>query len=356
MYAKREKTMEKQNELVSIVILNYNSGNLLTECVESVLKTKYNNYEILVVDNNSKDESHKKCKDKFEDIKLIENSENLGYCEGNNVGLRQTKGKFIIILNPDTIVEPNWISELINGYKKFGEGLYQPKLLTIKDHKIIGSAGNMINIFGFGYSRGRGEEDRDQYNKDEQISYASGTCLFSSKKTLNKIGFLDPFLFAYHDDLELGWRAIQLGIYSYYIPKSIVYHAESFNFKWSSFKFYLLERNRHYCLLTHYSKSTLYRILPNLLLIEFAVVIFHIKKGMLKSKIKSYYNIIKNRKQIKTKYIEIQKNRLVDDKEVIKSFRDIIEMPKVISNTKENSFSNNIIRKLSKNARNKIIK
>ena len=89
----------------------------MLNCVESVFKTNYNNFEIIVVDNVSKDQSHLKCKEKFEKIHLIENKENLGYCEGNNVGIRQVKGDFIVILNPDTIVSENWLTEIMSAYK-----------------------------------------------------------------------------------------------------------------------------------------------------------------------------------------------------------------------------------------------
>ena len=346
--------MEKFNSLVSIVILNYNSNDLLTNCVESILKTTYKNYEIIVVDNNSKDQSQKKCKDQYNQIKLIQNQENLGYCEGNNIGLRQIKGEFIVILNPDTLVDPNWLSELIEGYTKFGDGLFQPKLLTMDDHGRIGSAGNMINLFGFGYSHGRGVQDNEEFDHEKIISYASGTCLFTSKKVLDKIGLLDSFLFAYHDDLEIGWRASEYEIKSYYIPKSVVYHAESFNFKWSPLKFYYLERNRHYCILTHYSRTTFYKILPNLILIEFAVLYFYLSKGMLSEKIKAYFNILKNRKHIKKKYNEIQKNRIKSDKEIIKSFKDDLEIPTTLSGVSKNNLFKKFIKKLSKNARKRI--
>ncbi len=76
-------------------------------------------FEIIVVDNLSSDNSHKECKKKFDTIILIENEANLGYCEGNNVGLRVAQGDFIIILNPDTVVTPNWIIELKNAHDKF---------------------------------------------------------------------------------------------------------------------------------------------------------------------------------------------------------------------------------------------
>ena len=112
---------------MSIIILNYNAGDLLLNCVESIFKTSYNNLEVLVVDNASKDQSHKKCKEEFNEIKLIENEQNLGYCEGNNVGIREASGEFIVILNPDTTVDHNWITELVSAYREHGDGLYQPR-------------------------------------------------------------------------------------------------------------------------------------------------------------------------------------------------------------------------------------
>ena len=350
--------MSKENTghvLVSIIILNYNAGELLFDCVESLLKTTYNNYEIIVVDNASKDESHKKCKEKFPLIQIIENKENLGYCEGNNVGIRKAKGEFIVILNPDTLVESDWLTELFTAYQKNGEGLYQPKFLTTTDHNILMSTGNMIQIFGFGYSRGKGEKDDMTYDKIETIGYASGTCLFTSADILKKLDMLDPFLFAYHDDLDLGWRAALQGIKSYYVPKAIIYHPpEGFSFKWSAYKFYLLERNRQYCLLTHYSRSTFFKMIPALFLVEIAVIFFYLKRGMLGLKIKASFDIIKNTRHVMQRYSHIQRERQISDKEIIMSFRDELVVPKEVANKKSNVLFNDFISKISKMTRSVI--
>ena len=335
--------------MISIIILNYNAGNLLLNCIESILHTNYPNYEIIVVDNASSDQSHIICKQKFPQIKLIKNNKNLGYCGGNNVGIKEAKGDFIIILNPDTLVDPNWIKELISSYEEFGEGLYQPKFLTTTDHSILMSTGNMIQLFGFGFSRGKGELDKGYSQKHETIGYASGACLFTSSKIFKKLNMFDTFLFTYHDDLDLGWRAALQGIKSHYVPKAIVYHPpEGFSFKWSPHKFYLLERNRLYCLLTHYSKSTFYKILPSLILVEIAVFFFYLKKGMLKLKIKASIDIIKNREKIKNRYLELQKNRLVNDKEIVRNFQDEISVPIEVSSKKSNKLFNNFLKDLSR--------
>ena len=188
---------------ISVIMPYYKKRQFVLKAINSVLKQSYKNFEIILVDNVSKDQSHKKCKEKFPDINLIENSENLGYCEGNNVGLRKVNGKFIVVLNPDTIVDPYWLDELLKAYKKNGDGLYQPKFLATTDHSMLLSTGQMIQIFGFGYSRSKGEKD-NHYEKLEQIDYASGTCLFTSTSLLKKIGFFDPFLFTSSASISTG--------------------------------------------------------------------------------------------------------------------------------------------------------
>jgi GT2 family glycosyltransferase len=340
-----------ENPLVSVIVLNYNAGELLLNCIESIKKSVYKNLEIIVVDNISTDKSQKACKEKYPDIKLIQNDENFGYCEGNNIGIREAKGDYIVILNPDTIVESNWIEELISAYNKFGEGLYQPKHLSLSEKTVLMSAGNMLNIFGFGYAREKGKKDNNQFNEIEEINYAAGTCLFTSSSILKKIGFFDPFIFLYHDDLDLGWRASQLGIKSYYVPTSIIYHAESYALRWNAEKFYWLERNRKYCLLTHYSKQTYSKIFPTLLLVDFFVWMFYLSKGFLGSKIRAEFNIIKNRKKIQAKYEELENKKIITDKELITKFPDLLYIPSNVTGKNTNSALNSLIERLSKNAK-----
>ncbi len=340
--------MSKYKErLTSIVVLNYNAGDLLLDCVESIYKTQTHKFEVIVVDNISTDNSHQKCKEKFPQINLIENKENLGYCEGNNVGIRNAEGQFIVVLNPDTKVEPNWLEELFNAYELFGDGLYQPKIMAFKDN-LIESGGNMLQIFGFGYAKGRGIPDNAQYDESCEIGYASGACLFTKTEIIKKIGFFDPFIFLYHDDLDLGWRAAQLGIKSFYAPKSKIYHAGSYNYKWSAKKFYWLERNRHYCLLTHYSKKTFYKMLPALILVEIMMLIFYISKGFTKMKFTAYKDILKNLNHINKKYHEIENKKIILDSEFIKRMPNEIFIPDQVSNGLSAKIFNKIISNLSK--------
>jgi len=343
-----------KESLVSIVVLNYNAGKLLLNCIESIKKSSYQNIEILVVDNISSDNSQIECKKKFPDIKLIQNDENLGYCGGNNEGIKKAEGEFIIILNPDTIVETNWIDELLKAQKEFGDGLYQPKILSLNEENTIQSTGNMLHIFGFGFARDKGNKVIERKEEIEKVGYASGTCLFTTRKVLDKIGLLDEFLFLYHDDLDLGWRGAQIGINSFYVPKSKIYHVESYSLKWSSKKFYWLERNRKYCLLTHYSKDTYQKMKFSLILVDLFVWTFYFSKGFLGAKIRAEIDIRKNKKIIDRKYHELEKKKTIPDKELIKNFPNEIFVPTNVSQESMNQTFNSILTKLSKTVKEKI--
>jgi len=233
--------------------------------------------------------------------------------------------------------------------------LYQPKILSLNEKQVLQSTGNMIHVFGFGFAKDKGIKDKDVDEEIKKIGYASGTCLFTSKSVLEKVGLLDSFLFLYHDDLDLGWRASQIGINSYYVPKSKIYHVESYSLKWSAKKFYWLERNRKYCLLTHYSKDTYAKIHSSLCLVDFFVWFFYISKGFLGAKIKAELDIRKNREFIETKYQELEKKKIIPDEKLIQEFPDEIFVPTNVSDGFMNKSFNSILSKLSKKVKKKII-
>ena len=163
--------------------------------------------------------------------------------------------------------------------------------------------------------------------------------------------FRSSFLFLYHDDLDLGWRAAQLGIKSYYDPLATIYHAESYSLKWSSKKFFWLERNRRYCLLTHYSQRTFYKLLPAILVVEFLILVFFLIEGNIGIKISGYKDIIINRKQIHKKYIELESEKIVSDLEIVRKFSNEIEIPFEMSGPLSAKGFNIILKLLSKISR-----
>ena len=347
----------EEKGLVSIIILNYNGRGFLENCIESIIRETSEKNEIIVVDNKSPDKSGEIFSKKYPKIKFILNNENVGVPEGLNIGIKNANGEFIILLNNDLVVTPKWLEPFLEAYKKNGIALYQPKFVKMTDSSIIDGVGNMINVFGFGFAREKGMKDNDKYSKLEEISYASGTCMFAPKKIFDEIGYFDNKFFAYHEELDIGWRARLFGYKSYFVPESVIRHFGSASWKWSEQKFYLLERNRWLVLLKNYSTTTLLKLLPSLIIIEFFMLGFFASKGLLKKKIQSYVSIIKLRKHIKTQRKTIHEKRKLSDTEIMNSFCGSIKIPPEANESDINEKFNKILRTLCKlNGLEKIVR
>jgi len=157
-------------------------------------------------------------------FKIIYNNKNLGFAEGNNVGVRVAKGKYVVFLNNDTEVDRGWLNELV-GVMEMDEtiGAAQSKLLLF-DRKTIDSTGDFINFVGKGWLRGYGEVDRGQYDHQKEIFSARGACMIIRKKLFLKVDGFDSDFFMGTEDIDLCWRVRLNGYKVVFVPKSIVYH------------------------------------------------------------------------------------------------------------------------------------
>ena len=340
--------MNNKKNFTSIIILNYNGTKFLQDCIDSIIRETNSPYEIIVVDNNSPDQSGELFSKKFPEIRFILNKDNVGVPEGLNIGIRNASGDFIVLLNNDLIVMPNWLENFFQAFEKTGDALYQPKSLKFKDPSILDGTGCMINIFGFGFARDKGIKDEGKYTEQEEISYASGTCMFAPKKIFDEIGYFDPTFFAYHEELDLGWRARIFGYRSYYVPTTIIHHHGSAHWKWSPQVFYLLERNRWLVLLKNYSLSTLLKLCPSLIIIELSMLGFFATKGLLLKKIKSYASILGLFGHIIRQRKIIHNKRKIDDIEIMRAFCGTIKIPSEANDSKLNTKFEKLLSSLCK--------
>jgi len=324
------KTVNKNDmPLVSVIILNYNGKSDLIKCLDSLRKTDYPNLETIVVDNGSTDNSVSAVQQMFENVKVLSNEINYGYAKGNNIGIQNTHGEYVVLLNNDTFVHPNWLKQLVEAAEKLKEDCFlQPKILLADNPQIINSAGNMIHVAGFGFPRGAGERDMGQYEREAEVAYASGACIFTSQRVIRKVGLLDERYFLQFEDLDWGWRGRMQGITSRYIPKAVIYHKWGGTLgRFSEEKSYYLERNRVYTLLTNYSIRTLIILFPVIAVTEVLVLIYSLANKRLSAKIKSYSDLIRIRQDIIKRRHLIQKGREKPDKDVLSVFSDILKHP-----------------------------
>lgn len=216
---------------IAVVILNWNGAKLLEQFLPSVVAYS-DEAKIYVADNASTDNSLEIIRSKFPQITIIKNDSNYGFAKGYNVALQQVEEDYYALVNSDIEVTPNWLSPILTIFDNEPNiGIIQPKILDIKNKayfEYAGAAGGYIDQFGYPFCRGRIfdtiEKDQGQYNDDVDIFWASGACLFIRKDVYRTLNGFDDDFFAHQEEIDLCWRAFNLGFKAKYTSKSVVYH------------------------------------------------------------------------------------------------------------------------------------
>lgn len=237
--------MDAHFPLVSVVVLNWNGREVVERCLQSLQGQTYQPLEIIVVDNASTDDSADLVKKRFSNVKMIVNERNLGFGGGNNVGIRASQGRYIMMLNNDTRLDPACIEELKRSLEKDQRyGACASKILLEYEDNLIDAAGIVVCPDGLSIGRGRLEKG-DQYDEETDVFFASDCACLYRREMLEDIGLYDEDFFAYADETDMGWRAQLAGWKCIYNPKAVVYHFHSASTgTYSPFKAYLVERNR----------------------------------------------------------------------------------------------------------------
>jgi hypothetical protein len=240
--------IKPQKPMVSIVSVNYDQPQVTCEMLESLRKVTYPNFEILIVDNGSPTTSPGIIKEKYPEVQLIISAENLGFAGGNNIAIKQTKGDYVLLLNNDTEVKPDFLEsfvELMESDKRIG--ITSSKILYFYEDNMIQYAGmSALNpITSRGGSDGDKEIDNGQYNNVKETFYPHGACMMIRKSVLEEIGLLYEGYFLYYEEYDFADRVRQAGYKIYYQPNATILHKESIaTGKNSPLKTYYLNRNR----------------------------------------------------------------------------------------------------------------
>lgn len=216
---------------IAVVILNWNGAKLLEQFLPSVVAYS-NEATIYVADNASTDASIQVIKEHFPSVKIIQNDANYGFAKGYNVALEQVEEDYYALVNSDIEVTENWLAPVLFIFENELEiGIIQPKILDYKNKEYFeyaGAAGGFIDQFGYPFCRGRIfetiEKDHHQYDDEREIFWASGACFFIRKEIYRRLKGFDDDFFAHQEEIDLCWRAFNLGYKAKYTSKSVVYH------------------------------------------------------------------------------------------------------------------------------------
>lgn len=232
---------------VAVIILNYKVKDLVIGCIKTVQRSTLKNLEIIVVDNNSQDDLQEEIK-KIPNIQFIQNSENLGYTGGNNIGIKKALADgadYVFVLNPDIEVDNKAIENLVSVVGQEQAGIVGPKVL-FADRKTIWYAGGIFDRANvLGKHRGIDEKDRGQYDKAQETEYVTGGAIMIAKEVFDKIGLFDEKYFLYYEDSDFCFRAKEAGFKIMYVPQAVIYHANASSAGLgSSLQDYYITRNR----------------------------------------------------------------------------------------------------------------
>ena len=214
---------------VFIIVLNWNRREDTIECVNSIRKINYPRYEIVIVDNGSTDGSEKILRSAFPDIKLIQNNENLGFAEGNNVGIRYALGNgadYVVILNNDTAVDEGFITELVNAAESDRSiGIVSSKIYFYDRPDVLWYAGAVLDLkTGKSVHIGYNEKDAGQYNTMRKTDRACGCSMMVSRRACEAVGLMDASYFCYGEEADWSLRVREAGYKVVFVPGSKVWH------------------------------------------------------------------------------------------------------------------------------------
>jgi len=318
--ARTNRKSNLNNPSVSIIIPHHGGFDILNECLLSLEKSTFKDYEIIIVDNASNDDSIKIIKQKFPHINILAMDSNLGYAGGCNEGALIAKGDFLLFLNNDTIHEENWIKPIFNLISNDENiGSIQPKILNIEDKKLFdyaGASGGFLDIFCFPFLRGRifnyREVDENQYDNKQEIFWASG-CAFITRKDLFLEILFDKKLFAYMEEIDYSWKLLLLGYKNVVEPKSIIYHSGGTLKNRSLLKSYFNHRNSMILFLTNHNTIIMLCLLIPKLLLELISLLRYLLTINLKgffAQISGYIWILTHPFYIAKRIININKMKL----------------------------------------------
>jgi GT2 family glycosyltransferase len=276
---------------VVVVVLTFDAERHVDACLGSLARLEAPGLDasVLVVDNGSGDGTVAAIRGRFPDVELLETGGNLGFAGGNNVGIEAALARgadWVYLLNPDTDVDPAFLAEAVAvGQADPGAAAVQSLLLLHPERDLVNTAGNQIHFLGFGHCGGYRAPRAAVGDEAREIPFASGAAVLLRAAALRQVGLLDPVLFLYQEDQDLGLRLRLAGWRARLAPRSLVWH--HYAFSRNAGKYFWLERNRYLVLLKNLRLRSLLVLAPLLVLAEAAMLALALAGGWLGAKLRA---------------------------------------------------------------------
>lgn len=217
---------------IAIILVNYNGEAYLKECIDSLRGINYDNYEIIVVDNGSTDNSLEILNEYNSGVVLIQAEKNGGFSYGNNIGIKyalENNADYCLLINTDTLVEPDFLLKLLESFDRYENvGIVGPKIMYYPDKERIWFGGGRINWLRFKVIHDHIKElDIGQCNEEKEVEFMTGCAILISKKTIEKVGLLEEDYFMYCEDIDFSMKILDNNLKIIFNPEAVIYHKVS---------------------------------------------------------------------------------------------------------------------------------
>lgn len=306
---------------ISIVILCWNSANYLSDCLSSLQAQTFQNFEIIIVDNNSTDGSIDQLELQSFDMDLIITrlEKNFGFAAGNNIGVQKARGKWIALLNVDAFPKPNWLEKLLEAVTENPDfSFFSSRQVQANSPQLLDGAGDAYHISGLAWRHGYNQPNAEYENKQKEVfSACAASALFSREEFLSTGGF-DIDYFSYFEDVDLSFRLRLARKKCLYVPEAMVHHIGSASTgKRSDFSVYYGYRNMIWTFFKNMPSPLIWFFLP----LHVATVIFFVIYLMLRGQgrviLKAVVDAIQGLPKIWRKRKDIQRNIKINPFELL---------------------------------------
>jgi hypothetical protein len=319
---KMKTTLPKGSPLkVSVVVPNWNGMRFVGMCLDSLAKLDFEDYEVIVVDNGSADGSREMIEEQYPDVKLLKLPDNMGFAIACNEGIKASNAEYIVLLNNDIEVTPDWLRELYEGMERHPEcGMGTTKMMFLDQRDVFYNTGDLFHSWSAGGGRGQGEKDVGQYEKEDYVFGACAGAGIYRREFFNQVGLFDEDFFIFAEDVDLNMRGQLQGLKAVYLPKAKVFHIGTATVGLYSDRYvYLCKRNDIWVFIKNYSLKMYFKYLSSIWKHQFADIKYFTYRGQGQVLLKSKWDALKLLPQMLCRRKKIQSTRTTSDFEIQKS-------------------------------------
>ena len=303
---------------VSVVVPNWNGLRFVGMCLDSLAKLDFEGHEIIVVDNGSTDGSREMIEEQYPWVRLLKLPDNMGFAIACNEGIKASNSEFIVLLNNDIEVTPNWLRELYEGMERHPEcGMGTTKMMFLDQRDVFYNTGDLFHSWSAGGGRGQGEKDTGQYEKEDYVFGACAGAGIYRREFFNQVGLFDEDFFIFAEDVDLNMRGQLQGLKAVYLPKAKVFHIGTATVGLYSDRYvYLCKRNDIWVFIKNYSLSMYFKYFYSIWKHQFTDIKYFTYRGQGQVLWKSKWDALKMLPQMLFRRFQIQRVRTISDSEI----------------------------------------